>query len=297
MTGNLLLREERLLEKTKLREPIIIAGIPAYNEEYSIAKIVQNTKLFTDEVIVVDDGSTDNTARLAEAAGAVVIRHKDNLGAGAATKTCFDEARIRNADILVTLDGDGQHKADEIPQITTPVVTGEADVVIGSRFLGELGNMPLYRKFGINIITWLFNIGATVTVTDSQCGFRAYGKKAISRLNTDERGFGFSIDLLIQSRENNLVIAEAPTSCKYLPNCHSMNPIMHGFCLVYDVVRLRLVNKLASPKNGCCKSFTEEASLKAKPRLSEHTYTKAKKAIAASLPEYSVSKESIDHKN
>ncbi|MCP4608212.1 MAG: glycosyltransferase family 2 protein, partial [Planctomycetes bacterium] len=117
------------------RKAKVIVGIPAYNEERFIAQIVLGVSKYADEVVVVDDGSTDRTAEVAKAAGASVIQHKINKGAGAATESCFKEARRRNADVLITMDGDGQHNPEEIVRVAVPALTGTADVVIGSRFL------------------------------------------------------------------------------------------------------------------------------------------------------------------
>ncbi|MCP4612790.1 MAG: glycosyltransferase family 2 protein [Planctomycetes bacterium] len=227
------------------RKAKIIAGIPAYNEERFIVEIVQRAKKYADEVIVVDDGSTDHTAQRAEAAGATVIIHEVNKGAGAATESCFSAARLRDADILITLDGDGQHDPDEIAQVAVPALLGEADVVIGSRFIADHRHMPVYRKLGINIINWLFNIGCKTVVHDTQSCFRAYGKKAIQSLSSNEQGFGFSVDLLIQSREKRLNITEVPISCIYHSASHTANPITHGFGVAFTVIKLRLKNTLS----------------------------------------------------
>ncbi|MFC2027587.1 glycosyltransferase family 2 protein [Chloroflexota bacterium] len=225
------------------KRPTIIAGIPAYNEERFIGEIVYKASQFVDDVIVVDDGSTDHTAEIAEAAGASVIRHDVNRGAGAANKSCFNEARRRNADVLVTLDGDWQHNPDKIPQVAVPVLLGEADLVIGSRFITNHNHMPAHRKIGNHIITWLCNLGSQKRIGDTQSCFRAYGKKAIHLLNSTEQGFGFSVDLLIQSRVNDLTITEVPISCIYHTTSHTINPIPHGLSVILAVIKLRLRNE------------------------------------------------------
>src|SRR5205809_2660836 len=134
-----------------LVESRIVASIPAYNEGPTIGSVVLKARQFASEVVVNDDGSTDDTANTAALAGANVIRHPTNMGYGAAIKTCLDYARGSGADILVILDGDGQHRAELIPLVAAPVVKGEADVSIGSRFLnpGTSEGVPRYRRFGI----------------------------------------------------------------------------------------------------------------------------------------------------
>ena len=222
------------------KQPKIVAAIPCYNTERSIGDIVTRAKKHVDQVIVVNDGSSDNTGEVAQAAGASVIKHQLRGGAGAATQTGFEVARRSNADVLVTVDGDGQHNPEEIPLFITPILKGEADLVIGSRFLNRPTDVPRYRKFGIGIITFLLNFGSRVKVSDSQSCFRAYSKKALQFLNITENGFGFSVQLLIQARRKGLAIAEVPVSCSYNSDSHSLNPLIHGLGVALNVVRLRL---------------------------------------------------------
>ena len=156
--------------------------IPAYNEENTIGGIVKKSLQYCNKVIVCDDGSTDRTAKVAKENGAQVISHKKNEGYGAAIITLFDIARKENADIMITLDGDGQHDTNQIPILINTLQENNVDVVIGSRFLDKNSNTPGYRKRGIKIITSAANFGADFKVTDSQSGFRAYSKKAIESI-------------------------------------------------------------------------------------------------------------------
>ena len=218
----------------------VIAGIPAYNQANNIGEVIRKASKYVDEVIVADDGSVDNTAQVAEAAGAIVIKSEFNQGAGQATKTCFRIAKERNADVLVTLDSDGQHNAEEIPRFLAPVIERGADLVIGSRFLDDNYSIPRYRRFGINIITSLFNIASEVKVSDSQSCYRAYSRKALGCLNITEKGFAFSIELLVQACRKGLEIREVPISCIYHSESHTRNPVVHGVEVALSVVRLRL---------------------------------------------------------
>lgn len=193
---------------------------------------------------MVDDGSTDATSEVARAAGAEVIRHKANQGAGAATKTAFKAAKRRHADILVTLDGDGQHNPDEIPQLLAPILEGEADLVIGSRFLQPRPKqIPRYRKFGIDVITFLYNLGSKVRVSDSQCCFRAQNRRLIEAINITESGFSFSVQVLIQVRRKGFAIKEVPVSCIYHSQGSSLNPVIHGLGVALNVIKHRLFNR------------------------------------------------------
>jgi glycosyltransferase involved in cell wall biosynthesis len=231
-------------KKIERGKPRIIAVIPCLNEAQFIRNIVTRARRYVDEVIVVDDGSTDNTALAASGAGATVIAHKSRQGAGAATRTAFEAAKTFEADVLVTLDGDGQHNPDEIPQILDPIIRGEADLVIGSRFLNpHLEDVPRYRKFGIDVITWLYNIGSQTKVTDSQSGFRAYSRRLVEEINITEDGFGFSVQVLIQARKKDFVITEVPVSCIYHADGSTINPISHGLGVAFSVLKLRFMSK------------------------------------------------------
>lgn len=222
----------------------VIAAIPCLNEEAFIGDIVTRAKKYVDKVIVIDDGSTDNTAEAAQAAGAEVIKHETSQGTGAATKTAFEAAKRSQADILVTLDGDGQHNADEIPLLLAPILNEEADLVIGSRFLRpDFHQMPKYRKFGIDVITFLYNFGSKVRVSDSQCCFRAHNHKLIEAVNITEAGFSFSVQVLIQARRKGFTIKEVPISCIYHSQGSSLNPITHGLGVAFNVIKLRLFSR------------------------------------------------------
>ncbi len=225
----------------------VIAAIPAHNVSQFIADVVSKANKHVAEVVVVDDGSTDDTELVARTAGAVVVKHKMNQGAGAATRTCFETALSKGADALVTLDGDGQHDGEEIPAVVAPILAGKADLVIGSRFLDKECQVPRYRKFGIDIITWLYNFAAKVKVSDAQSCYRAYSKKALSTLNITENGFGFSVQVLIQARKKGLVITEVPIYCVYHAGSHSLNPVVHGLGVAFCVIKLRLKSLVSRP--------------------------------------------------
>ncbi|MGD0204745.1 MAG: glycosyltransferase family 2 protein [Candidatus Bathyarchaeia archaeon] len=163
---------------------LVVAGIPAYNEEKTIARVVLGAQKHAHVVIVCDDGSTDLTGEIAERLGAVVVRHERNAGYGAAMQSLFKRARVLKADVFVTLDADGQHDPAEIPRLVKPIEDGVADVVLGSRFMDKNGTaeMPAYRQLGVNVITKSSNGSAKNGVSDAQSGFRAYSKLAMEQL-------------------------------------------------------------------------------------------------------------------
>ena len=206
----------------------ITVGIPAYNEEKNIAKIIVKLKKTVDQILVCDDGSTDSTCAIAESLGVTVIKHQKNSGYGMAIRSIFLKAREINADVLVTIDADGQHKVEDINKIIKPIVDGQADISIGSRFLEEGDNAPKYRKLGINIITKVTNSSLSEKITDAQSGFRAYNNKVLQSLTPSDSGMGISTEILIKSSNLGLKIAEVPTEIQYEGETSSQNPVSHG---------------------------------------------------------------------
>ena len=240
--------EIEAIEIGVLAKPFVVVGIPAFNEEKTIASVILETKKFARKVIVCDDGSTDYTAKIAEGLGADVVRHERNAGYGASIKSLFMRARELNADIFVTLDADGQHAPNEIPCVIKPILEGTADVVIGSRFVNEDGTkeMPLYRQFGAKLITKLVNGSSKNGVTDAQSGFRAYSHQALDCLNFFEVGMGASVEILLKASKHDLRILEVPSTCKYNNGdvaTSTENPVTHGIGVVMSLIRLIVEEK------------------------------------------------------
>ena len=206
----------------------ITVGIPAYNEEKNIAKIIVGLKKVADQIIVCDDGSTDSTSIIAESLGAIVLKHPKNLGYGSAIRSIFLKAREINSEALVTIDADGQHKIEDITKVVKPIVDGQADISIGSRFLDKHDNAPKYRKLGINIITKVTNSSLSEKITDAQSGFRAYNNKVLQTLTPSDSGMGISTEILIKSSSLGFKIAEVPTEIQYEGDTSSQNPVSHG---------------------------------------------------------------------
>jgi len=235
------LKIKKTLDVYQKDKPHIIACIPAYNRDKTIAKVVLKAKKHVDEVIVCDDGSQqgDMTADIAKALGATVVRHQKNMGYGAALHTLFYEARKRDPDVMVTLDADYQHNPDDIPRLIKPILDGEADIVIGSRFLGEENReIPKDRKMGIKAITKLTNISSYKEITDAQSGFRAYSRKAIQLITPTEYGMGASTEILLKAKEKDLKIKEIPIKINYdveKPSTH--NPLYHGIDVVLSTIK------------------------------------------------------------
>ena len=213
----------------------IVAGLPMYNEEETIGSVVTQVKRYVDSVICVDDGSSDSSAKIAEACGALVHRHRVNRGYGGALKSLFAKARELEADCLIILDSDGQHLPSDIPKLLEPIGNGEADFVIGSRFVdgGGSEDMPAYRRLGIKVITAASNLSSDLEIQDTQSGFRAFSKLAIERLRFDSEGMELSLEMLEDAHEKKLKITEVPTVIRYdVPKGSNFTALSHGFTVL-----------------------------------------------------------------
>lgn len=192
----------------------IIAVIPAYNEGKRIGPVVAGTKKVVDQVIVVDDGSSDDTARVAESAGATVVQHSENCGAGAATMTGIEAARALGAEAIVTLDADEQHDPRDIPALLAPILADRADIVFADRF-GQRNHIPFIRRF-FNAIGNIVTLVVTGKwVNDSQCGFKAFGPRAVREVQIRMSGYEFCTELVRETVQRRWRTAEVPIKVLY----------------------------------------------------------------------------------
>lgn len=191
----------------------VMALIPVFNEETTIAEVLKNTRSFVDEIIVVDDGSSDKTVSIAKSNGVIVVSHIVNRGLGAAIGTGFEVARKLDVDVLITLDGDGQHDPKEIPKFLLAIEQG-SDVVIGSRMLSR-NEMPWYRQ----VANSLGNLSTFVLfgawVTDSQSGYRAFTKKALEQIHIKTNRMEVSSELIAETKSHGLKLVEVPIRAIY----------------------------------------------------------------------------------
>lgn len=189
--------------------------IPAYNEEKIIPSVLAEiNRAGYQNIIVVDDGSRDQTAKEAERAGARVFRHRLNRGKGAATKTGIEAAKLLGADIVVTMDGDGQHNPQDISLLIKPIQQGRSDVVLGSRLKNAAG-MPWYKILHnkiANLVTWYFY---GLLVSDSQSGFRAYSRYAAEVINTKTDRYEYDSEVIREIYIYKLRFAEVPIAVRY----------------------------------------------------------------------------------
>lgn len=221
---------------TPLVRPLV-ALVPAYNEERFIGSLVLAAKPFVDYIIVVDDGSVDRTCQIAQAAGAIVLRHQINQGKAAAVNTGFNYIRRLKPTAVVMLDGDGQHSAEDIPGMLAPVIEDGADIVVGSRFLELKSEIPAYRKVGQHGLTFLTNLASGVRVSDSQSGYRAFSGRAIEALTFGQGGFSLESEMQFLANEHKLRLVEVPIRAIYAEPA-KRNPVSHGMQVVNAVLRL-----------------------------------------------------------
>ncbi len=213
----------------------ITAILPAYNEELCISGIILGSKKYVDRIIVVDDGSTDNTVKIAELAGAEVISHSYNLGKGAALKTGFEAAK--SSDIIVTIDSDGQHHPKEIPKLVTPIINGEADIVNGSRYInGNKKDTPSYRRIGQTVLDKATNLNGGLNITDSQSGFRAFARHSLPAFRFSSSDFGIESEMLTDAANAGLRIKEVEINVRYDVNGSTKNPVSHGMGVLVKII-------------------------------------------------------------
>jgi len=221
----------------------IAIGIPAYNEEKNIASIITKLKKITDSIIVCNDGSSDLTGDIARDLGALVINHPKNLGYGAAIHSLFLKAKELDFDVLITFDGDGQHRIEDVNSVFEPIKNKMVDIVIGSRFLHKKSEeIPNYRKFGIKMITKVTNMSIKEKLTDSQSGFRAYSKRVLKEITPSDRGMGVSTEILIKANNLGLKIAEVPIKVRYDGDTSTHNPVSHGTSVILSTIKFTSIH-------------------------------------------------------
>jgi glycosyltransferase involved in cell wall biosynthesis len=219
----------------------VVICIPAFNEGKTIRRIVSRSKAFATHVVVCDDGSTDDTSVEATEGGAVVAVHTKNLGKGAAFRTLLQEASKFDPDVIVTLDGDGQHDPSDIPLLVAPTLGGTADVVIGCRF--NLRNrIPFYRRVGNSLLTLMTNWSAGTKLRDTQSGFRAYSSRVIPNVSIMENGMGVDSEILINLARQGFRIQERDVKVSYSGDTSTLNPVSHITRVVWSIFRSKYPN-------------------------------------------------------
>jgi glycosyltransferase involved in cell wall biosynthesis len=241
------------------RDARILVVIPAYNEEVNVGKVIREVKKEAGyvDVLVVDDGATDATASAAAEAGAMVVRLPFNLGMFEAVRTGFVFAHRNGYDIAIQVDADGQHVPGEIAQLVEPVLKDGYDVVVGSRYLEDRGyKTPLMRKVGIRLFAWLTSVALGQKITDTTCGFRAYGERAV-RISAryDSTEFKDSVGLVVLGRAG-LKIKEIPVTVRERIGGRStisaIRAFVYPFEFILSLVAVLVRKRLTVPGGDVC---------------------------------------------
>jgi glycosyltransferase involved in cell wall biosynthesis len=197
------------------RCPNVWIVIAAYNEASVIAEVLAEVQSTGHHILVVDDGSTDATADIAANARAIVIKHIVNLGQGAALQTGIDYALLHGADIIVTFDADGQHRARDIRSLIEALREHDAEFALGSRFLGKTLNMPLSRQILLKGATWFTRLMTGLQITDSHNGLRAISRSGARTLRLTQNHMAHASELLHQIARSGLKYVEVPSTIEY----------------------------------------------------------------------------------
>jgi len=198
--------------------------IPAYREGGRIGPVVEGVRAYMPAVIVVDDGSPDDTAAKARHAGAMVIRHSENRGKGAALDTGFRAARERGFDFVITVDGDGQHAPSDLPRfIETYVRTGTA-VLVGNR-MADTRTMPFVRRMTNRFMSWLLSREMGQRVPDTQCGYRLYTLAVVPEISAESKRFAAESEILMDVSDRGIVIGSVPIETIYGTEHSKIHPV------------------------------------------------------------------------
>ncbi len=217
----------------------IICVIPAFNEAKSIQQVVNDLRPYVQEIVVIDDNSSDHTATLAKTAGATVLRHLINRGQGASLQTGDDYALKHQADIIIHFDADGQFLASEIPDIIKPLIDGQAEVVLGSRFLNKKSQLPIFKK----IIIWplartVNKLFFNIKLSDPQSGFRALSRETVKKIKIENDRMAHCSEILQQLSKYKVKIKEVPITVIYHEYGQKLSG---GFKIIKDLIIKKII--------------------------------------------------------
>ena len=193
----------------------VIMVMAAYNEEKRISQVVTEVSKYVDKIIVVDDGSSDRTRFAVKNKKATVLRHKINLGQGAALQTGFDYVRDLSPAVVITYDADGQFLPEEIPSVIGPILDGDTDAVLGSRFMGKVENITLTRRLILKAGVLFTYVFSSVKLTDTHNGFRAFNMEALNHIHITQNRMAHASEIIDQIVNSGVRYKEMPVSVRY----------------------------------------------------------------------------------
>ncbi len=214
----------------------VVCVIPAHNEESTISSVVRNARTFCNQVIVVDDGSTDRTVEEAIKVKAVVISHIIRLGVGAALSTGLRAAANYGAEIIVTLDADEQHDPKEIPNVIAPILDKKADLVIGSRILENNSDMPLQKFVANKILSRLTSLASGIEIKDSQSGFRGMSRQVAENIEYDSTDYQWASEMIILLSKRGIKIVDVPIKTAYFKSRRRGAGFRDAIKILYNIL-------------------------------------------------------------
>ena len=225
-----------------LKKPGIFITIAAYNEEKSIAKVVKGLRKHGyRRIIVVDDCSRDDTGKQAEKAGAIVLRHPINLGQGAALKTGIDYALQHGADIIITFDADGQHLPEDIPTLIQPIVKGDVEIALGSRFLGG-SDVPFMKRLVLKggiLFTWIIS---GIRLTDTHNGLRALSRGAAQKIQIRQNRMEHASEIIDEIHRKRIPFKEVPVTIRYTRySLEKGQSVLNAFEIAFKMIIRKLM--------------------------------------------------------
>ena len=215
----------------------IFIVIPAYNESRRIGKVLVDLAKYKLPIIVVDDGSNDDTSLIAANLKATVLRHRVNLGKGAALKTGFKSALKNGADAVIMIDADGQHKTSDLPEFLKVLKSGEYEVLLGVRILKN--KVPAVRLMGNKLASFLVWLLFGIKVSDMLCGYRALTTKALKKMKLDSVGYGIETEMIVEIAKRSLKYCEVPVTTIYYDKAKGVT-ILDAINILFDVVIWRI---------------------------------------------------------
>lgn len=215
----------------------LFAVIPAHNESEHIDNVVKQAKKYVDQVIVVDDASKDNTSQIAKKAGAIVLNHIVNLGLGGTLKTGCDAAMLMGADLIVTLDGDGQHDPNEIPKLIEALNKNQADAVFGERPFNN--KMPFTKKLGNHFFHFYSKYLFGIKVRDTQTGFRLFTSAAYKKIRWAARDYAVASEMLIRAEKSGIKYVPQVIKTIYHDN-HKGTTVLDGVKIANKMMRIKI---------------------------------------------------------